>query len=49
MQQGLNKLDNVTKIQKREWVKPRLDRLDTSNAESSHGAIADAGGGNQGS
>jgi hypothetical protein len=35
--------------QKREWVKPHLDRLEAIGAESSHGNIPDGGGGNQGS
>jgi len=35
--------------QKREWVTPRLDRLDTRDAESSHGNVPDGGGGFQGS
>lgn len=37
------------KVQKREWVEPRVHRFDARDAESSHGAVADGGGGFQGS
>jgi len=38
-----------TKAEKREWDKPCVHRFDARDAESSHGAIADGGGGFQGS
>jgi hypothetical protein len=34
---------------KRDWVRPELRRLEAGAAESSHGAVPDGGGGNQGS
>ena len=39
----------VQELPKREWVKPRLDRLETRDAESLRGGIPDGGGGFQGS
>jgi hypothetical protein len=45
-------MSSQTKVQegeKREWVKPLLDRLDTRDAESQRGGIPDGGGGFQGS
>ncbi|MEA3060646.1 MAG: hypothetical protein QOJ94_427 [Sphingomonadales bacterium] len=37
------------KAPKREWSRPELHRLEAGAAESSHGNVADGGGGNQGS
>ena len=37
------------KVQKLEWVEPRVHRFDARDAESSHGAVPDGGGGFQGS
>jgi hypothetical protein len=46
-------MSSQTKVQKvahkSEWVKPSVRRLETRDAQSSHGALPDGDGGNQGS
>jgi hypothetical protein len=45
----MNQNQNQHVAPKRDWVRPNVQRLEAGAAESSHGAIPDGGGGNQGS
>jgi len=45
----MNETSKEQIVEKREWVRPELRRLEAGAAESSHGAVADGGGGPQAS
>jgi hypothetical protein len=44
-----NDKDMIESVEKQEWVRPELQRLEAGSAESQRGAVADGGGGAQGS
>ena len=45
----MNQDNNQPAVEKSEWIRPELHRLEAGAAESSHNATADGGGGQQGS